>query len=142
MAKRLRRMAGAVKQLPRSVRWSAAAAAVGAFMLWLVLYAPSLFVPTPSDVELRQVDAAKRLELQNDVGPRYCRASEVWQCWSVPFSPIASSIPPVRGRSRSGSPEPLTSWATRSRTSGWAVSTPWSALPTTPLRTAPPWSRC
>jgi hypothetical protein len=60
-------MAGAVKQLPRSVRWSAAAAAVGAFMLWLVLYAPSLFVPTPSDVELRQVDAAKRLELQNDV---------------------------------------------------------------------------
>jgi ABC-type nitrate/sulfonate/bicarbonate transport system permease component len=67
MAKRLRQMAGAVKQLPRSVRWSAAAAAVGAFMLWLVLYAPSLFVPTPSDVELRQVDAAKRVELQNDV---------------------------------------------------------------------------
>jgi uncharacterized membrane-anchored protein len=67
MAKRLRQTAGAVKQLPRSVRWSAAAAAVGAFMLWLVLYAPSLFVPTPSDAELRQVDAAKRLELQNDV---------------------------------------------------------------------------
>lgn len=66
MAKRLRQIAGAVKQLPRSVRWSAAAA-VGTFMLWLVLYAPSLFVPTPSGVELRQVDAAKRLELQNDV---------------------------------------------------------------------------
>jgi uncharacterized protein YjbI with pentapeptide repeats len=41
--------------------------AVGAFMLWLVLYAPSLFVPTPSDAELRQVDAATRLKLQNDV---------------------------------------------------------------------------
>jgi len=32
-----------------------------------VLYAPSLFVPTPSDAEPSKVDAAKRLELQNDV---------------------------------------------------------------------------
>ena len=62
MGKRLRQAAGAVRQLPRSVRWSAAAVAVGAFMLWLVLYAPSLFVPTPSDAELRQVDAATRLK--------------------------------------------------------------------------------
>src|SRR5215204_6228213 len=67
MAKRLRQAAAALRQLPRPVRWSTAAVAVGAFMLWLVLYAPSLFVPTPSHAELRQVDAATRLELQNDV---------------------------------------------------------------------------
>jgi hypothetical protein len=37
------------------------------FVLWLVLLAPAYFVPTPSEAELRTIDPARRIELQNDV---------------------------------------------------------------------------
>jgi len=56
-----------VKKVPVAIRWSAVVLAVGGLVLWLVLYAPAHFVPAPSEADLRKVDAAKRLELQNDV---------------------------------------------------------------------------
>jgi hypothetical protein len=49
------------------VRLLIAVAVVLAFVLWLVLFAPAHLVPTPSEADLRIIDAARRLELQNDV---------------------------------------------------------------------------
>lgn len=38
-----------------------------ALVMWLALFGPAFFVPTPSEAELRTIDAARRMELQNDV---------------------------------------------------------------------------
>lgn len=65
-----RRSVSSSKKVPSSLRWVAAVVA-GAFvfllLVWLVIYAPQYFVRSPSEADLRKVDAAKRLELQNDV---------------------------------------------------------------------------
>jgi hypothetical protein len=55
------------QQGPVWVRWLVAVAVMLALVLWLVLFAPAYFVPAPSEADLRTIDAARRLELQNDV---------------------------------------------------------------------------
>jgi hypothetical protein len=67
MRARLRRAAGRARQIPVWVRWLIAATVMVAFALWLVLVAPTHFVPAASEADLRSIDAARRLELQNDV---------------------------------------------------------------------------
>lgn len=64
-----------LKRLAVRARWAAIILLGGGFLLWLVLFAPRLLVPSASDASLRDVtDAAKRhelrdsrLKLQNDV---------------------------------------------------------------------------
>jgi hypothetical protein len=67
MANRLRWAAALAQQVSMRVRLLIAVAVVLAFVLWLVLFAPAHLVPTPSEADLRIIDAARRLELQNDV---------------------------------------------------------------------------
>jgi Pentapeptide repeats (8 copies) len=62
-----RRLAGALRNVPLPLRWGAVVVGAGAFVVWLVMYAPGIFIPSPSRADLRKVDVAKRLELQNDV---------------------------------------------------------------------------
>jgi Pentapeptide repeats (8 copies) len=60
-------------RVPKWARWVVVAALGGAFVLWLILFAPRLLVPAASQADLRDVpDAAKwqardsRIKLQND----------------------------------------------------------------------------
>jgi ABC-type nitrate/sulfonate/bicarbonate transport system permease component len=68
---RRRRLVSSSRKVPLLLRWAAAVVA-GVFVVlllvvWLVIYVPQHFVPSPSEADVRKVDAAKRLELQNDV---------------------------------------------------------------------------
>jgi uncharacterized protein YjbI with pentapeptide repeats len=73
MADRLR--GGALRRIPGPVGWVALSVVGGALVVWLILFAPRLLVPGPSDRSFADVDdAAKRheladsrLRLQNDV---------------------------------------------------------------------------
>jgi hypothetical protein len=67
MAQRLREFAGVARRMPAWASWSIVAVVIAAFILWLVVFAPGHFVQTPAEAESQKIDAAKRLELQNDV---------------------------------------------------------------------------
>jgi uncharacterized protein YjbI with pentapeptide repeats len=66
-ARRVRRAAGRVRRVSVWAGWLIAVAVMSAFVVWLVLFAPAHFVPAPNEADLRTIDAARRLELQNDV---------------------------------------------------------------------------